>query len=74
MWVKKEQLEPDMELIGSKLGKESDKAMCCHPTYLTCMYSASCKMPDWRKHKMELRLPEEISSCLQMIPLKWWRN
>ena len=37
MWVKKQQLEPDMEqLTGSKLGKECDKAVYCHPTYLTC--------------------------------------
>ena len=45
MWVKKKQLEPDMEQpIDSKLGKESDKAVCCHPTYLTCMHSTSCKL------------------------------
>ena len=36
MQVKKQQLEPDMEqLIGSKLGKEYDKAVYCHPAYLT---------------------------------------
>ena len=36
MWVKKQKLEPDMEqLIGSKLGKEYDKAVYCHPVYLT---------------------------------------
>ena len=38
MQVKKQQLEPDMEqLTGSKLGKEYDKAVYCHPTYLTYM-------------------------------------
>ena len=36
MKVKKQQLEPDMQqLIGSKLVKEYDKAVYCHPVYLT---------------------------------------
>ena len=31
MWVKKQQLGPDMEQTdGSKLGKEHDKAVCCY--------------------------------------------
>ena len=29
---------------GSKLGKESVKAVYCHPAYLTSMQSTSCKM------------------------------
>ena len=36
MRVKKQQLELDMEqLTCSKLGKEYDKAVCCHSVYLT---------------------------------------
>ena len=36
MWVKKQQLELDMEqLIGSKLGKEYGKAVCCHTAYFS---------------------------------------
>ena len=36
MPVRKQQLELDLEQqIGSKLGKEYDKAVYCHPTYLT---------------------------------------
>ena len=35
--VKKQQLEPDMEQSGSKLGKEYVKAVYCHPAYLTYM-------------------------------------
>ena len=36
MWVKKQQLEPDMEQqTGSKLGKEYIKTVYCHPPYLT---------------------------------------
>ena len=42
MWVKKQQLEPDMEqLIGSKLGKGYIKAVYTHPVYLTFMQSTS---------------------------------
>ena len=35
------------------------------------MQSTSCKMMGWMKHKLESRLPEEIStiSDMQMIPL-----
>ena len=45
MQVKKQQLRPDMEQqTGSKLGKEYDKAVYCHPADLTSMQSTSCKM------------------------------
>ena len=58
---------------GSKLGKEYDKAACCHTSYLNSKQSAinSCKMPGWMNHKLESRLPGEISitSEMQMIPL-----
>ena len=37
MQLKKKQLEPDMELTGSKLGKEYVKAVYCQPAYLTYM-------------------------------------
>ena len=58
---------------GSKLGKEYIKAVHCHPAYLTYMYSTSCEMPSWMKHKPESRLPGEISitSDVQMTPLLW---
>ena len=37
MQVKKQQLELDMEQsTGSKLRKEYDKAVYCHPAYLIC--------------------------------------
>ena len=53
MQVKKQQLELDMEqLIGSKLGKEYDKTVYCHPAY---MQSTSWEMPGWIKLKLELR-------------------
>ena len=44
--VKKQQLEPYMEqLTGSKLRKEYNKAIYCHPVCLTYMQSISCEMP-----------------------------
>ena len=72
MQVKKKQLEPDMEQqTSSKLGKEYVKAVYCHPAHLTSMQSISCKMPGWMNHKLESRMPGEIStdSDMQMIPL-----
>ena len=74
MQVKKQQLELDMEQqTGSKSGKEYVKAEYCHPAYLTYMQSTSCEMPSWMKHKLESRLPEEISktSAMQMTPSLW---
>ena len=77
MWVK-QQLECYMEqpdnLIGSKLGKKY-KAVYCHPAYWTHMQSTSCKIPGWINHKLESKLPGEISitSDTQMtLPL--WEN
>ena len=64
--------EPDMEQwTGSELGKEYVKAVYYHPAYLTYMQSTSCKMLGWINHKLESRLPGEISttSDMQMIPL-----
>ena len=71
MQVKKQQLELDMEQqTGSKSGKKYAKAVYYHPAYLTFMQNTSCKMPGWMKHKLESRLPGEISvtSDMQMIP------
>ena len=75
--IKKQQSEPAMEqLIGSNLGKEYDKAIYCHLAFLTYMKSisresTSCKIPGWMNHKLESRLPGEISAASdkQMIPL-----
>ena len=50
---------------GSTLGKEFIKAVCCHPAYLTYMQSKACEMPGWMKHKLEPRLPGEISTYLR---------
>ena len=74
LYVKTQQLEPDMEQgTGSKLGKEYIRAVYCHPAYFTYMQSTSYEMPGWVNHKLESRLPGEISttSDMQMTPLLW---
>ena len=74
MQVKKQELELDIEKqTGSKSGKEYVKAVYCHPAYLTYMQSTSLEMLGWVKHKLESRLPGEISttSDMKMIPLQW---
>ena len=71
MQVRKQQLELDMEQqTGSKQEKEYVKAVYCHPAYLTYKQSTSCETLDWKKHKLESRLPGEISvtSDMQMTP------
>ena len=46
------------------------KAIYCYPAYLTSMQSTSFEIPGWMSHKLESRLPGEISttSDMQMIP------
>ena len=61
MQVRKQQLELDMEQQTiSKTGKKYVKAVYCHPD-LTYMQSTSWEMLGWKKHKLESRLPGEIS-------------
>ena len=62
-----EATELNMEqLTASKLGKEYNKAVYCHPTYLISLQSTSCKMLSWMNHKLESRLPGEISTTSDM--------
>ena len=51
---------------GSKLGKEYIKAVYCHPAYLTYMQNTSSETLGWMKHKLESRLPGEISITSDM--------
>ena len=74
MQIRKQQLELDMEQqTGSKQEKEFVKAVYCHPAYLTSMQSTSWETQGWKKHKLESRLPGEISitSHMQMTPPLW---
>ena len=58
MQVKKQDME---QQTGSKSGKECVKAVCCYHAYLTYIQSTSCELPGWVKHKLESKLPGEIS-------------
>ena len=53
-----------------QIGKGVCQDVYCHPAYLTYMQNTSCKMPGWMEHKLESRLPGEISitSDMQMTP------
>ena len=66
MQVKKQQLELDMEQqTGSKQEKEYIKAVYCHPAYLTSMQRTLWEKLGWKKHKLESRLPGDISITLR---------
>ena len=56
-----------------KLGNKYGKAVYCHSAYLTYTQSTSCEILGWMKHKLESRLPGEISitSDMQMTPPLW---
>ena len=47
------------------------KAVYCHPAYLTSVQSTSCEMLGWMTHKLESKLLGEVSRtvAVQMIPL-----
>ena len=49
-----------------QIGKEYIKGVYCHSAYLTYMQSTSREMLGWKKHKLESRLPGEISITSEM--------
>ena len=51
-------------MTGLKLEKEEDKAV------LSAMQSISCEVLGWINHKLESRLPEEISTISDMQMIK----
>ena len=74
MQVKMQRLERGMDQkTGSKLGKEYIKAIYFHHDYLTYIQTTTCEMLGWMKHKLESRVPGEISitSNMQMTPPLW---
>ena len=73
MQVGKQQLELDMEQIGSRSGKEYVRAVYYHPAYFTYMNSTSWETMGCMKHKLESGLSGEISitSDMQMTPPLW---
>ena len=76
MQVKKQQLQPDMEQrIGFKFRKEYIKAVYCHLAYLTYIQNISREMPDSMKHKLESRLPGEVSMTSdRQMTLPLWQK
>ena len=67
----------DMEQqTSSKLGKEYIKAVYCDPAYINSMQTILCEMLGWMKHKLESRLPGEMSitSDMQMTPQLWQKQ
>ena len=49
-----------------QIGKGVRQAVYCHPASLSYMQSTSREMLGWRKHKLESRLPGEISITSDM--------
>ena len=71
-------MKEESEKVGLKLNIQKTKIMASgpitsHPAYLTYMQSTSWETLDWKKHKLESRLPGEISitSDVQMTPPLW---
>ena len=56
-----------------QIGKRVCQGYILYPAYLTYMQSISWETLDWKKHKLESRLPGEIpiTSDLQMTPPLW---
>ena len=52
-----------------QIGKGVHQAVYCHLAYLSYMQSISCEMPGWINHKLESRLPGEISTTSDMQDL-----
>ena len=74
MWVKKQQLEPNIDQwSGSKLGKDYVKAIYCHPAYLNYMQNTRRETLGWMKHKLKSRFPGKtsVNSDIQMTPPLW---
>ena len=59
--------------IWFQIGKGVRQGCVLSPAYLTYMQSTSWEMPGYMKHKLESRLPGEISitSDMQMTPPLW---
>ena len=59
--------------VWFKIEKEVRQGCIRHLAYLTYMQRTSCEMPGWMKHKLDSRLPGEISitSDMQIPPPLW---
>ena len=66
MQVRKQQLELDMEQDWFQIWKGVCQGCILSPCLFTSMQSTSCEMLGWMKHKLESRLPGEISITSDM--------
>ena len=67
MQVKKQQLELDMEQqTGSKLGKELHQCCILSPSFLNLYAECIMQNAGLDEHRLESRLPGEISTALDM--------
>ena len=59
-----------------KIGKEvCQDCILLYPAYVTYMQSTSCEMKDWMNHKLESRLPGEISITSDtQVTLPFWQK
>ena len=57
-----------------QIGKGVCQTVYCHPAHLTSMQSTSWEMLDWNKHKLEARLPGEISVTSHYFMGNRWGN
>ena len=68
MQVKTQQLEPYMlQWTGSKLGKEYDKAVYCHPVYLTYVWSTSSGNVGLNKSQVGIKISRRNIKSLRYV-------
>ena len=59
LYAGQEVTELDVKLTASKLGKEYDKVVYCHPASLTYMQSTSWEMPGWMNQSWDQYCQED---------------
>ena len=72
MQIRKQQLELNMELVPNGKRSMSRLYIVTHRSYLTSMQNTSWETLGWKKHKLESRLPGEISITSEMQIMHIW--
>ena len=71
MKVKKQQLETYMEMTGSKLRKKYDKAMYCHPAYLTSIQSIINRNAGLHESQARIKTARENNNPIYKDDTEW---
>ena len=73
IWIERTWWNLDQRTIIWVKSRSYGQGCILSPVYVTYMQSTLCKMLGWMKHKLESRLPGEISitSDTQMTPTIW---